>query len=262
MSATETVRNGSVAVISFGDPPVNSLGSQTRRELVAAVQAAIADATVAAVVITGRRAQFSGGADIKEFGTPAMLASPNLRDLISVVEASPKPAVAAIEGTCLGGGLELALGCHYRVAAETAMLGLPEVKIGLIPGAGGTQRLPRLIGVENALNVILGGVPVSAKLFRGSPLLDAVVANDVLAAAVALAADKSAALAPDGKLPRARNLRVRDPNAEALLGFARTTAKAGFAHYPAPLACIEAVGAAVSQSFDEAWRPKGACLAR
>ena len=167
MPTVETSRSGPVAVIRFGEPPVNSLGAATRRALADAVNAAIDDPAVSAIVLAGRNGLFSAGADIKEFGTPAMLAAPNLHEVIAVVEASPKPVVAAIEGTCLGGGLELALGANYRVAADGAQLGLPEVKIGLLPGAGGTQRLPRLIGVENALNVILGGVPVPAKLFAG-----------------------------------------------------------------------------------------------
>ncbi|MBS0395012.1 MAG: enoyl-CoA hydratase/isomerase family protein, partial [Proteobacteria bacterium] len=190
----------------------------------------------------------SAGADIKEFGTPAMLGAPNLHNVITAVESCPKPVVAAIEGTCLGGGLELALGCHYRVASEGAKLGLPEVKIGLLPGAGGTQRLPRLIGVENAINVILGGEPVPAKLFKGSPLLDAVVEGDPVPAAVKLAAEKAAA---GGKLPRARDLRVRGANIEAILGFARTTVGATFPNFPAPLKCLDAIEAAAGKPFDE-----------
>jgi 3-hydroxyacyl-CoA dehydrogenase len=251
MSTVLTAREGSIAVIRFGEPPVNSLGRQTRRELTAAVDAAIADPAVAAIVIAGRNGLFSAGADIKEFGTPAMLAVPNLHNVITAVESSPKPVVAAIEGTCLGGGLELALGCHHRVAAESAKLGLPEVKIGLLPGAGGTQRLPRLIGVENAINVIVGGEPVPAKLFKGSPLLDALVAGDPVPAAVALAADKAAALARGGRLPKARDLRVRGANTEALIGFARTTIGATFPNFPAPLKCLDAIEAAAGKSFDE-----------
>jgi 3-hydroxyacyl-CoA dehydrogenase len=251
MSTVLTAREGSIAVIRFGEPPVNSLGRQTRRELTAAVDAAVADPAVAAIVIAGRNGLFSAGADIKEFGTPAMLAVPNLHNLINAVESSPKPVVAAIEGTCLGGGLELALGCHHRVAAESAKLGLPEVKIGLLPGAGGTQRLPRLIGVENAINVIVGGEPVPAKLFKGSPLLDALVAGDPVPAAVALAAEKAAALAGGGKLPKARDLKVRGANSEALIGFARTTIGATFPNFPAPLKCLDAIEAAAGKPFDE-----------
>ncbi len=248
MSTAITTREGPVAVIRFGEAPVNSLGHATRRDLTAAVEAAAADAAVGAIVIAGRNGLFSAGADIKEFGTPAMLGAPNLHNVITAVESCPKPVVAAIEGTCLGGGLELALGCHYRVASEGAKLGLPEVKIGLLPGAGGTQRLPRLIGVENAINVILGGEPVPAKLFKGSPLLDAVVEGDPVPAAVKLAAEKAAA---GGKLPKARDLKVRGANTEAILGFARTTVGATFANFPAPLKCLDAIEAAATQPFDQ-----------
>ena len=251
MSTVLTAREGSVAVIRFGEAPVNSLGHATRRDLTAAIDAAVADAGVTALVIAGRNGLFSAGADIKEFGTPAMLGAPNLHNVITAVESSPKPVVAAIEGNCLGGGLELALGCHYRVAAETARLGLPEVKLGLLPGAGGTQRLPRLIGVENAINVIVGGEPVPAKLFKGSPLLDALVAGDPVPAAVALAADRAAALAAGGRLPKARERQVRGANTEALIGFARTTIGATFPNFPAPLKCLDAIEAAAGKPFDE-----------
>ena len=252
MSTVTTTRQHGVAILSFGEPPVNSLGAATRRELVAALDAALEDPAVQAIVLSGRNGLFSAGADIREFGTPAMLSAPNLRDLIAAVESAPKPVVAAIEGTCLGGGLELALGCHYRVASETAKLGLPEVKIGLLPGAGGTQRLPRLIGVESALNVILGGEPLPAQLFKGSPMLDALVPGEAQAAAIALAVAKAAELArPGARLPKARDRQLSEPNAEALLGFARTAAKAGYANFPAPLNCIAAIEAAISQPFDE-----------
>ena len=251
MSTVQTTRQGPVAVISFGTPPVNSLGTLTRRELVAALEAANADPAVTAIVLAGNHGLFSAGADIKEFAGGGMLAAPNLHNVITAVESSPKPVIAAIEGICLGGGLELALGCHYRVAAEGAKLGLPEVKIGLLPGAGGTQRLPRLIGIENALNVILGGEPVPAKLFAGSPLLDVLVPADVVAAAVVLGAAKAAERAAGGTLPKARDRRIKEPNVEALLGFARMMAKGGFANYPAPLKCIDAIEAAATLPFDE-----------
>jgi 3-hydroxyacyl-CoA dehydrogenase len=251
MTSVTTTRNGSVAVIAFGEPPVNSLGAATRRELAQAIENANADTGVVAIVLTGNRGMFSAGADITEFGGPAMLRTPNLHDLNLVVEGSTKPVVAAIDGNCLGGGLELAMCCHYRVATEGAKLGLPEVKLGLLPGAGGTQRLPRLVGVENALNVILGGEPVPAKLFKGSPLLDALVPGDVVEAAVKLATEKAAELAKGGKLPKARDLRIREPNLEGLLGFARTMVKGSFAAYPAPLKILDAVEAAATKRFDE-----------
>jgi 3-hydroxyacyl-CoA dehydrogenase len=240
-----------VAVIRFGEAPVNSFGHATRRDFVAAVAAAVLDPAVQAIVIAGNNGLFSAGADIKEFGTPAMLAAPNLHDVITAVESSPKPVVAAIEGTCLGGGLEVALGCHYRVASESAKLGVPEVKIGLLPGAGGTQRLPRLIGIENAINLIVGGEPVPAKLFKGSPLLDVLVPGDPLPEAIKLAAEKGRALAAGGKPPRVRDLKVRGANIEAILGFARTTIRTSYPKFPAPLKCLDAIEAAANQPFEE-----------
>ncbi len=250
MSTVETSRSGSVAVVRFGEPPVNSLGLATRQALAAAISAAIADPGVSAIVLAGRNGTFSAGADIKEFATGGMITAPNLHDVIALVAGSPKPIVAAIEGTCLGGGLELALGAHYRVAVATAKVGLPEVKLGLLPGAGGTQRLPRLIGVENALNVILSGEPVPAKLFAGSALFDALVNEDPAGAATTLAAAKAGELA--GKAPpRARDRSAAGPLVEPLLGFARTTAGAAYAAYPAPLKIIDALEAAATQSFED-----------
>jgi 3-hydroxyacyl-CoA dehydrogenase len=238
---------GQVAVIAFGDPPVNSLGHLVRRALVAALDRAILDPAVSAIVLTGRNGLYSGGADIREFGTPDMLRAPNLRQVIAAVEGSPKPVVAAVSGICLGGGFELALGCHHRVAAADASLGLPEVKIGLLPGAGGTQRLPRLVGVETALNIILSGEPVPAKLLARTPLLDRTVEGDPLAAAIDLATSVAARGAPPR---RTRDLEVREPNLEALCEFARTTVKATFPHLPAPQRCADAVQAC-SEPFEE-----------
>src|SRR5262245_10337262 len=164
MSHVDYRLHGAVAVIRFGNPPVNSLGHGVRRELAEAFDRAAADSAVKAVVLTGANGVFSGGADIREFGLPASRAAPNLLQLIAIVDDMRKPVVAAIGGTCLGGGFEIALTCHFRVAAAQAPIGLPESKLGLLPGAGGTQRLPRLVGMETALNMILGGEPVPAKL--------------------------------------------------------------------------------------------------
>ncbi len=243
------VNDGQVAVLTFGEPPVNSLGVTTRRDLAAAIDAAIADPAVAAIVLGGANGLFSAGADITEFGTPKMLAGPNLLDLIALIESSPKPVVAAIEGTCLGGGFEIALGCHYRVAGTTAKLGLPEVKLGLLPGAGGTQRLPRLIGVEAALNLILAGEPVPAAAFKGSALLDQVVDGPVVAAAVGLAEAKLVELAGSPP-PRARDRKLREPALDAFLGFARNSLKTAFPNYPAPLAIVDAIESAATQDFE------------
>jgi len=160
---------GDVAVITLTNPPVNGLGFSTRIGITDGLSKANADSAVKAIVITGAGKAFSGGADIKEFGTPKALQEPNLLSVILSLEASPKPIVAAIHSVCMGGGLELALGCHYRVAAPGTSVALPEVKLGLLPGAGGTQRLPRVIGVETALNMIVSGEPVKSELLASLP---------------------------------------------------------------------------------------------
>ena len=251
MSSCTVERRGSVVVLTFGSPPVNSLGFATRRDLAATFESLVGDANVKAFVLTGRNGTFSAGADIKELGSSEFMKPPVLWNVLDMLDASPKPVVAAIEGVALGGGLELALACHYRVALESAKLGLPEVKIGVLPGGGGTQRLPRLIGIENALNVIVGGEPIPAKMFAGSPLLDACVASDCLAVAVTLAATKATEVAKGAALPRARDRMVKEPNLQALLQFARNTVKAKFANFPAPLNCIDAIAASAVGSFED-----------
>ena len=183
MSASYEVRDG-VAVIALNNPPVNGLSYDTRRAIADGLNKAQADAAVQAIVLTGSGKAFSGGADIREFGSPKSTAEPNLLTLIRMTEDSTKPVVAAVNGVAMGGGLELALGCHYRVAAPKVPIALPEVKIGLIPGAGGTQRLPRVLGVETALNMIVSGEPVPSDVLAGLPgqkLFDQVVDGDVVA---------------------------------------------------------------------------------
>src|SRR5690349_5706130 len=152
-----------VKVITLENPPVNGLGHPVRKGIVEGLAAAEADTAVKAVVIIGSGSGFSGGADIKEFGTEKMTAEPMLGQVIRAIEGCTRPVVAAIHGMALGGGLELALGCHYRVAVAGAKVGLPEVKLGLLPGAGGTQRLPRVVGLETALNMIVAGEPASSE---------------------------------------------------------------------------------------------------
>ena len=240
-----------IAVIAMNKPPVNGLGHALRSGIVEALDEAIANPAVKAIVLTGTPRAFSGGADVTEFGTPAAAREPNLRVVIEAIEASAKPVVAAISGQCLGGGLELALGAHFRVALPDAWLGLPEVKLGLLPGAGGTQRLPRLIGLEAALNFIVFGAPVAAAKFMGTPLIDAIVDGDLLAGAIAFARKVVAEALP---LTRARDLTLREPNAQALLQFARNTVTAGAEGFPAPLACVDAVANAVGKPFDEGMR--------
>lgn len=239
-----------VAVIAFASPPVNSLGFALRAALVAALERAKSDTDADAVVLIGSNDTFCAGADIKEFGTPAMTRGPGLSTLNSTIEELGKPVVAAIAGVALGGGLELAMSCHHRVALSKAKLGLPEVKLGLLPGAGGTQRLPRLLGVENALNVMLSGEPLPASLFANTPLLDRVVDENVLGAAMEVAHHSAADQRAGKALPRARDRRIKERDLEALCQFARNTAKTAFKPYPAPPAIIDAVQYGASHDFD------------
>ncbi|MGA1286000.1 MAG: 3-hydroxyacyl-CoA dehydrogenase NAD-binding domain-containing protein [Rubrivivax sp.] len=249
MGASYEVR-GRVAVITMNNPPVNGLGYDTRVAIAAGVERAWADDAVHAIVLTGAGKAFSGGADIREFGSPKAVAEPNLLSLIRLLESSPKPVVAAIHSVCMGGGLELALGCHYRVAAPGANVALPEVKIGLIPGAGGTQRLPRVLGVETALNMIVKGDPVKSEVLAALPgqkLFDRIVEGDLLDDACRYA-DEVAAARP---LPLVRELPLKHPEADAYFQFARNTVKAMAKNFPAPAKCVDAVEAAVKRKFDD-----------
>ena len=252
MTAQYEVR-GKVAVITLNNPPVNGLGHATRQGIIDGLDRAEADPGVEAIVITGAGRAFSGGADITEFDSPKGRAEPNLLTVIAALEASTKPVVAAVHSVCMGGGLELALGCHYRVAAPGAQVALPEVKIGLIPGAGGTQRLPRVLGLETALNMIVSGEPVKSEVLAGLPgqkLFDRLAEGDLLDAAVAFAAEK-AAVRP---LPLVRHLKVVHPNADAFLQFARNTVGAMSRNFPAPLKCVDAVANATKMRFDDAMK--------
>jgi 3-hydroxyacyl-CoA dehydrogenase len=249
MSASYEVR-GDVAVITMNNPPVNGLGYETRRGIVDGLDKALADDAVKAIVVTGAGKAFSGGADIREFGSPKAIAEPNLLSVILALEASTKPIVAAVHSVAMGGGLELALGCHYRVAAPGTQVALPEVKIGLIPGAGGTQRLPRVLGVETALNMIVSGEPVKSELLAKQPgqkLFDKIADGDVVDAAIAYAHEKVAAR----PVPLVRDLKVDYPNADAYFEFARNTVGAMSKNFPAPLKCIDAVASSTKMKFDD-----------
>ena len=255
MAFADYTSQGAVAVITLKNPPVNALGLGLRAAIADGIERAGADASIRAVVITGSGNAFCGGADVSEFGLPIMSASPSLADLFSQIENSPKPVVAAINALALGGGLELAMACHYRVAAAAAQLGQPEVKLGILPGAGGTQRLPRLVGVERALNMIVSGNPVSARDLAKTELLDAVAEGDVMPAALALAESLAAQDSPP--LKKARDIKINLPNAEAFLDFARGAVAPLAKNYPAPLKCIDAVEAAVLKPFDEGMKIEG-----
>jgi 3-hydroxyacyl-CoA dehydrogenase len=249
-TSTQYEVRGSVAIVTLANPPVNGLGHALRVGILEGLDKALADDKVKALVLIGSDRAFSGGADVKEFGTPKASMEPNLLSVIKALESSSKPVVAAIGGMALGGGLELAMGAHFRVAKPDAQLGLPEVKLGLLPGAGGTQRLPRLIGLEAALNIIVSGAPTPAAKFEGSPLLDALIPGDLLAGAIAFA---EKAVADKLPLKRVRDLKVKPalPGNDAFLQFARNTVGAVSKNFPAPLRCVEAVAASVTKPFDE-----------
>jgi 3-hydroxyacyl-CoA dehydrogenase len=248
--------HGDTAVISLNNPPVNGLGYATRKGIVDGLAQACADAAVKAIVLTGAGKAFSGGADIKEFGSLKALAEPNLLSVILALENATKPVVAAIHTVCMGGGLELALGAHYRIAAPGALVALPEVKLGLIPGAGGTQRLPRVLGVETALNMIVSGEPVKSELLASLPgqkLFDKLAASpeSLLEEAIALAHEVVSKHADGSVFPLVRNLPARHPLGDAYFQFARNMVKGMSKNYPAPGKCVDAVEASTKKKFDD-----------
>lgn len=249
-NVVSTAREGAVAVLTLQSGPVNALGTALRQGILAAVEAAEADAAVEAIVLIGGGRMFSAGADITEFGKPQSGIS--LPDLLNRIEASTKPVVAAIHGNALGGGLETALACHYRVAVPSAKVGLPEVKLGILPGAGGTQRLPRVVGPRKALDVIVGGSPIGAKAAAAMGLIDELAPEDGLRAhAVAFAERVVAEGRPllkirdrDDKIAEGREnpglfAAFREENARKTRGF------------EAPQACIACIEAACRLPFDE-----------
>ena len=246
--------HGDVAVITLNNPPVNGLGLSTRQAIVEGLEKAENDAAVKAIVLTGAGKAFSGGADIREFGSPKAIQEPNLLSVITRVENTTKPVIAAVHSVCMGGGLELALGAHYRIAAPGCNVALPEVKLGLIPGAGGTQRLPRVLGVEAALNMIVSGEPVKSEMLAqlpGQKLFDKLSASPEALAAEALAfAREMAAKHADGSaFPLVRNLPCKHKDGDAYFQFARNMVKGMAKNFPAPAKCVDAVEAATKKKF-------------
>ncbi len=228
-------RDGDVAVITVNNPPVNALSWHVREGLEREFNAAIGDAAVKAIVLRCDGATFIAGADITEFGKPPR--GPDFNAVLNMIEAAPKPVVAAIHGTALGGGLETALVCHYRVAVPSAKLGVPEVKLGLLPGAGGTQRLPRVVGVETAAKMVSGGDPLSAKAALAAGLVDAMAGEDSLAAdAIAYARARIA----DGPRPTRNRPVTGDASAIEAIKAANARKWKGFEAPYANLACVEA----------------------
>ncbi len=249
-STVSVSRHGDVAVILLDNPPVNALSHHLREPLDAALKAQRDDQSVKAIVLACAGRTFVAGADITEFGKPQK--APSLRDLIDTLETiKTKPTVAAIHGTALGGGLELALGCHFRVADKTARLGLPEVKLGILPGAGGTVRLPRVVGPEKAVAMIVSGTPVSALEAEEAGLVDALVDN-LVPDAVAFAREAAETNRPLVAV-RDRNARIEASQTD-MSGFEKAAAAATkkTRGLEAPLACAEAVRNAITMKFDDA----------
>ena len=248
---------GDIAIISLNNPPVNGLGYDTRIGITDGLDQANGDAAVKAIVLTGAGKAFSGGADIREFNSPKAMQEPTLLSVIRAVENSAKPVVAAVHSVAMGGGLELALGAHYRIAAPGAKIALPEVKLGLIPGAGGTVRLPRVLGVETALNMIVKGDPVNSEVLAGLPgqkLFDKLAASleKLLDEAVAFAREVAAKHADGSALPLVRNLPCKHPQGDAYFGFARNMVAGMSRNFPAPVKCVDALENATRFKFDDA----------
>jgi len=243
-AAAYSVRDG-IAVITMNNPPVNGLGSVLRPGIMDGIKKAGVDPAVKALVIIGSAKAFSGGADIREFNTPKMTVPPSLPEINDAQDACPKPMIAAIGGFALGGGLELALGCHYRVALPKSLLGLPEVKLGLLPGSGGTQRLPRVVGAAQAIQMMTTGNPIPAEKALQLGLVDEIVQGDLLEGAIAFA---KKAKAPK----RIRDMTVNvDGDPKQFFEKARAEVGRAARGFPAPLEIVACVEAAVAKPFDE-----------
>ena len=247
MSGASLERRDAIGVVTIENPPVNAMSPGVPRAILARLAEAAADEAVTAVVLRGGGAGTLAGADIRMFGKPWPAGEPTLRDVIPAVERSPKPVVAALRGSCLGGGLEMALACHYRVASAETVLGQPEVALGFPPGAGGTQRLPRLAGVEAALAMIVEGKPVSAAWAAEHGILDRVIEGDLLEGALAFAGERIAA-GPPHPLARDRAPALEDAG---VFEATRTRLAKRAPSRRAPQACLECVEAARALPFDE-----------
>lgn len=245
-SENYSVQGGS-AVITLNNPPVNAMGHAVRQELATHLEAAWADAQVHSIVIIGAGKLFCGGADVKAFNTPASRAEPSSRTIVRQIEASAKPVIAAIHGNALGLGLEFAMGCHYRIAQRGAKLGLPEVKLGLLPGGGGTQRLPRLAGVEAALRMIVEGNPVGADEALAMGLVDEIAAGELLPAAL----DFAARVSSRSQHPVASRRQATVPAEAGWFETQREKLANAKRCLPAPLECLACIEAAVSMPFDD-----------
>ena len=250
MGGVSLEREGAVGVITIDNPPVNAMSPGVPGAILQRLAEAQADGAIEAVVLRGAGKGALAGADIRSFGKPWPDGEPTLRDVIPAIERSAKPVVAALAGYCLGGGLEMALACHYRVASRKTQVGQPEVLLGFPPGAGGTQRLPRLAGVETALAMIVDGTYVPAAEAAESGILDRVIDGDLLEGALAFAAERIAA-GPPHTLARERAPVLEDPGV-----FAATRARLErrARGQRAPIACLECVELALTLPFDDGIR--------
>lgn len=250
MPLVEIRRDGNIAVVVIDNPPVNALKNELRAGLIDAFANTRDDASIYAVVLACAGRTFIAGADITEFGKPSR--PPSTIDVVAALDAMSKPVVAALHGTALGGGLEIALGCHFRVAAPGTRLGLPEIKLGLIPGAGGTQRLPRLIGMAKALPMILSGDPIDAKAALELGLVDAIVSGNVTAGAIEFARKLVSEKAP---LRRARDIEDKLADMRADHGKFEELVAAQMKRprgMHAPAGAIEALRGAIDLPIDQA----------
>ncbi len=246
-------RHNRTGVLTIDNPPVNALSPGVPEGIAAGIGEFSADPAIDAIVLIGGGRTFIAGADIREFGKITASGNrdrgPGINPILDRIESCPKPVVAAIHGTALGGGLETAMACHYRVAVPSAQLGQPEVKLGLIPGAGGTQRLPRLAGVEKALAMCVSGDPISSTAALEAGIVDEILPGDLLSGALAFA--ESIAHNPPRRT-RGRNDKLPSPaEAGPLLAAARESARTRQRNLIAPLAAIDAIEAAVSLPFDQ-----------
>tara|TARA_R110002111_G_scaffold129188_7_gene193855 strand:- start:1990 stop:4074 length:2085 start_codon:yes stop_codon:yes gene_type:complete len=240
---------GTVGVITIDSPPVNALSQKVRAGIQGGIEAAVADNSVNAIVLACAGRTFIAGADITEFGKPPQ--EPGLNDVIATMESSTKPVVAAIHGTALGGGLETALGCHYRVANPGAKVGLPEVKLGILPGAGGTQRLPRVVGVPMALEMITSGNPIGAKKALEVGLVDEVVDGDLTEGAIAFAKKIAAEGRPLVKISEQNDKLEEAKKNPAIFDEFRKKNARKFRGFEAPQNCIRAIEGSVNLPFPE-----------
>ena len=246
-------QSGAVGVITINNPPVNALAKDVRISIAELIDLAQTDKLIKAIVICGAGRNFCGGADIREFNTPNRAVRPMTRHLMNLVEESDKPVVAAIHGPTLGGGLELAMGCHYRIVDSEAKLGLPEVHRGVVPGAGGTQRLPRLVGFQKGLEMITSGTPVDAATALEIGLVDRIVTDaDLVARAIAYASK----LVEQNVVPRRTSEIEIDLNlkeGEAVVAEVRARLEKSARGMEAPFRCLESVANTLTMSFQDGW---------